>query len=608
MAANNHFRSNLRDTFFNLFEALDIGKASLGHGPYKALDEETAKELLENFDEFAKNQLAKSFVDSDRVPLQFDGRGNVTLPAALTKSIHEVYEAGWDRFALPEALGGTGAPPSLAWAAFELTSGANPALAYYLFGAVIARTIDRLGTPAQKKRFVMPTIEGRWGGTMVLTEPGAGSDVGAGRTKARHVAGDVWEIEGVKHFITNGDFDYPKNIVHLVLARPEGAAAGTKGLSMFIVPKFWVDEEGRLTDQRNGAFVTNVEHKMGIKGSATCEITFGDGVPARGLLVGEVHDGIRQMFHVIEHARMAVGMKSMATVSTAYLNALEYAKERVQGADLLRAADKNAPRVPIIKHPDVKRMLMSLKAHAEGMRALGLFTASIQDQVEILGGHLNAEAQALDRLNDLLLPLVKGYCSDKGWELLGNQALQIFGGAGFCQDYPAEQYARDQKIDSLYEGTTHIQALDLVFRKIARDGGETLQALLARVRATAEGAEGGARLDHERERLKRGLGDVEGMFGAVVQKLGESAYHIGFQGNRILIALAELVIGWLLVRHAGIAAGKLEAATGADKAFYTGKLASARWYVDNVLPGLTLTRKLVEGGTLELMDVPEEAF
>ncbi len=602
-----HYKSNLRDIFFNLFEVLEVGAKVLGKPPFASVDEQTARDSLKAFDEFARTSLDSSFADADRIGLKIDSKGNVTLPDSLKKDLTAYYDGGWDRLGLPEALGGVGAPPTIGWAQFELTSGANPALGYYLFGAVIARVIARLGTEEQRKRFVTPIIEGRWGGTMVLTEPDAGSDVGAGRTKARSVGNGVWELEGTKRYITNGDFDFPENIVHLVLARPEGAGPGTKGLSMFIVPKFWVDENGKVTKERNGVYATALEKKMGIKASATCEMTFGADHPARGFLVGEQHDGIRQMFHVIEHARMAVGMKSMATLSTGYLNALAYTKDRVQGADLLKAADKAAPRVRIITHPDVRRMLMAQKAHAEGLRALALFTASIQDEVEQLGGHGDARSRGLDKLNDLLLPLVKGYSSERAYEMLG-VALQCFGGAGYCQDYPAEQYVRDQKIDSLYEGTTHIQALDLVFRKIARDGGETLQGLLGRVRATLEAKRGGAALAHEYDKLGRGLADLEGLFGAMLQKLGESPYHVGFQGNRILAALAELVIGWLLVRHGEVAHAAAATATGDDKHFYAGKIAAARWYVDNVLPGLTLTRKLVEAGTLELLDVAEEAF
>jgi hypothetical protein len=416
----------------------------------------------------------------------------------------------------------------------------------------------------------------------------------------------TWHLEGVKRFITNGDYDLAENIVHLVLARPEGAGPGTKGLSLFIVPKFWVEEDGAL-GERNGIVCTGVEHKMGIRASATCEMTLGEKMPCRGLLMGEVHDGIRQMFQVIENARMAVGMKSVATVSTAYLNALAYAKERVQGPDLLRAADKTAPRVRIIEHPDVRRMLMHLKAHAEGMRALALFTAHLQDRVEVLGGHGDRRALEEDARNDLLLPLVKGYCSDRGYELLG-MALQVFGGSGYCQDYPMEQYIRDQKIDTLYEGTTHIQALDLFFRKIARDMGATLRGLLAEIAQTAGGNDGGEALDAERKLLSRALDDVQGMFGAIMGKLAESGYHVGLQGNRMLIALAELVVGWLLFRHAALAESKRAQARGADADFYAGKVESCRYWSRHVLPGVTLARKLVEQSTLDLMAVPESVY
>lgn len=602
-----HYKSNLRDIFFNLFEVLEIQKTSLGHGVFGGLDEETARSTLEAYEEFCQKELAPSFTLSDRVPLQFDkASGSVTLPEPLTRAIKTTQEQGWPLLSMPERLGGSSAPATVVWASFEMTVGANAVVAFYLLGTIIARVIDRLGTESQKQRYVKAMLERHWGASMVLTEPDAGSDVGAGRTKARHVEGDVWEIEGVKRFITNGDFDGPENIVHLVLARPEGAGAGTKGLSMFIVPKYWVNEDGSL-GERNGAYCTNIEHKMGLKASATCEMTFGERHPARGLLVGEVHDGIRQMFHVIEHARMAVGAKSMATLSTAYLNALEYAKIRVQGPDLARAADKAAPRVRIIEHPDVRRMLMLQKSFAEGMRALCLYTASVQDAVELGGGHGSVESGELDKLNDLLLPLVKGYCSDKVYELL-SVSLQTYGGSGYCQDYPIEQYIRDQKIDTLYEGTTHIQALDLFFRKVVRDGGSTLRGLMGQIEATLREVDPSGPLGVEHAALSRALGDVQGIYMGMLGKLQESIYHVGLQGNRILFATAEVVIGWLLLKQGIVAAARRETASDRERDFYQGKLAAIRFYARNVLPGVTLTRKLIEQGTLELMDVPEAAF
>jgi len=599
-----HYRPNLRDIFFNLFEVLEIQSSVLGKAPFDSMDEDAARASLEGFLEVLQASWTPAFVPGDREGATFDGKGNVKLPPAYHKALDAYYKGGWNKLELPEHLGGYGAPPSVRWSAFELMAGANPSVCFYVLGNVMATIIDSLGTPAQKARYVKAMTEHHWGATMVLTEPAAGSDVGAGTTRAKHVEGDVWELDGVKRFITNGDFDHPENIVHMVLARPEGAGPGTKGLSMFIVPKYWVEADGSL-GERNGAVVTNVEHKMGIRGSATCELTLGAGSRCRGLLLGEVHDGIAQMFHVIEYARMGVGTKSMATLSTAYLNALDYTRVRKQGADLAKAADKSAPRVEIIRHPDVRRMLMLQKAFAEGLRAIVMWTAHVQDQVELRGGHGSAEARPLDALNDFMLPLIKGYASEKVYELLA-MSLQCFGGSGYCEDYPIEQYIRDQKIDSLYEGTTHIQAQDLFFRKIGRDRGATLQALVGQITATIEGLP--AELSVEKAALQQAVGDVQAIMMTMMGKLGQSVYHVGLQGNRILFALAELVIGWRLAINAKVALGKLPTAAGDDAAFYKGKLAASRFYARQVLPGIAHARKLVEQSDLELMEVSDDCW
>ncbi len=603
-----HYRSNLRDTEFNLFEVLQIDKNTLGHGPFVDFDAETARETLRSYERFCSLELAKSWAQADREGLKFDVEsGSVTLPQCLRDSYNAYYEGGWDLLPLPTSMGGMGAPPSVAWAAFEFGAGANANLQFYFFGSVLSRVIHELCTPAQKARYLPQMNQRRWSGSMVLTEPDAGSDVGAGRTKAKHVGGDVWELEGVKRFITNGDFDVPENLVHLVLARPEGAQAGTKGLSMFVVPKFWVNEDGSL-GERNGVYCTNIEKKMGIKASATCEMTFGEKQPARGLLVGEVHDGIRQMFRVIEHARMSVGIKSMSTLSTAYFHALSYARDRVQGGDMLRIMEKTSPRVKIIQHPDVRRMLLLQKSFAEGMRALIFLAAGVQDEIEIESANGETpRAKELERFNDLLLPMVKGYSSDKTFELLG-VSLQCFGGSGYTQDYPIEQYIRDQKIDTLYEGTTHIQALDMLFRKIARDNGAILQTLFDKIQLTIEHNEGGAALATERATLAQALSDTQGMLGALLGKMGESLYHVGLHGNRVLYALSETVIGWLLVRHAAIALQKRGAAHEADQAFYDGKIASARFFCAEILPLLASSRKIVESSTLETMALEDRVF
>jgi alkylation response protein AidB-like acyl-CoA dehydrogenase len=607
MSSNQHYKSNLRDIQFNLFEFQKVQDFALGKGPYTNMDFETSKDILTNFEAMCRDEFSTSFVESDRVPLKLDSEGNVTLPEGLIKTIDLFYEQQWNLLELPEHLGGYGIPRSVYWASFELIVGANPAACFYLLGNFIPVIIDRLGTESQKKRFIQPSLDGHWGGTMVLTEPSAGSDVGAGRTKATHVENDIYEIEGVKRFITNGDFNGTDNILHLVLARPEGAVAGTKGLSLFVVPKFWVNEDGSL-GERNGAFCTNIEDKMGLKGSATCEMTFGGDVSCRGLLLGDVHEGIRQMFHVIEYARMGVGVKSAATLSTAYLNSLEYAKDRIQGPDLKNMLDKSAPKVAIINHPDVRRNLMQQKAYSEGFRALNIWTATLKDK-SALAAAAGEEKQAkdLDKQNDLLLPLVKGFASEKVFALLSD-ALQVLGGSGYCRDYPHEQYIRDQKIDTLYEGTTHMQALDLIFRKIMRDSGEQLRNIMSGMANTLGSEEGGEALVEERMALGKSMAAVQGMLESMLPKAMESVYHVGLHGNRILFSVGDTFLGWLLIRQAAVALEALPNAVGADVAFYEGKIAAARFFAKERLPEVICNQKVIAGSELNLMELSEEAF
>jgi alkylation response protein AidB-like acyl-CoA dehydrogenase len=313
---------------------------------------------------------------------------------------------------------------------------------------------------------------------MVLTEPDAGSDVGAGRTKAIQQPDGTRHLDGVKRFITNGDTDdLFENNLHLVLARPDGAGPGTNGLSLFIVPRYLFDPETGELGDRNGVYVTGLEHKLGLKASATCELTFGQhGVPAVGWLVNDTHNGIAQMFKVIEYARMMVDTKAIATLSTGYLNALDYAKTRVQGADMTQMTDKNAPRVTIVHHPDVRRALLTQKSYTEGLRALYLYTAAHQDAV--VADCLRCDMA--ERVNDLLLPIVKGVGSERAYQCV-TESLQTLGGSGSLQDYPIEQYIRDAKIDSLYEGTTAIQAQDFFFRKIARDQSRALAHVVSQI-------------------------------------------------------------------------------------------------------------------------------
>ena len=595
-----HYKANLKDIEFNLFEVNRI-QDYLENPAWADIDGDTVKDILTEIERLAREDYSASYVDQDRIPLQLVD-GEVALPESVKASVAAFRDGGWDRLGLPEEMGGTPAPPSLIWAMTEMLTAANTTVQFYAGGGLFARVLFEEGTEEQKE-FAATWADRGWGGTMILTEPDAGSDVGAGTTKAIDMGDGTWHLEGVKRFITSGEHDITENIIHLVLARPEGAGPGTKGLSLFVVPKYLVNDDGSL-GERNGVYATNIEKKMGLKGSTTCEMTFGADQPAVGYLVGGKHDGIRQMFRVIEYARMMIGAKAMGTLSTGYLHALEYAQQRHQGADLTRATDKGAPRVPIISHPDVRRMLMTQKAHAEGLRALVLYTGWVQDQ-----SAMDPENGEWERRNDLLLPLVKGYSSEKAFELL-SMSLQVFGGAGYTQDFPLEQYMRDARIDTIYEGTTGIQAMDLFFRKIARDQGDTLAKLAAEIVEFVKGGQDNDPLAEERELLAEMLDDTQAHLGSMVENLmasvggsAESIYKVGLQTNSLLESMSETVIAWLMLRQAEIAIPKADGSP-----FYEGKAESARWLVRHMAPKVKMRKEAALAEDGRLMDLAVEAF
>ncbi|WP_422647117.1 acyl-CoA dehydrogenase [Actinoalloteichus caeruleus] len=612
-----HYKSNVRDLEFNLFEVFGVQRL-LGTGPFAEADEETSRGVLEELNNLAVGPLADSFAVGDREGTTFDpATHSVTLPEEFKRSFRALWDGEWYRLSLPNEMGGYGIPPSVQWAASELILGANPAVYMYMAGPNFATVLWENGTEEQR-HWAQLMLDRGWGATMVLTEPDAGSDVGAGRTRAIRQEDGSWHLDGVKRFITSGDQDMTENIMHLVLARPEGPGVetkpGTKGLSLFLVPKFLFDSGTGEPGERNGAFVSGVEHKLGLNVSATCELSLGQhGVPAKGWLLGEVHDGIAQMFQVIEYARMMVGTKAIATLSTGYLNALEYAKERVQGADLTQMTDKTAPRVPITRHPDVRRVLMLQKAYTEGLRAVYLYTAHFQDQ--IAHGRATGEDVSLAaRVNDLLLPIVKGVGSERAFEML-TLSLQTLGGSGYLSDYPIEQYLRDAKIDSLYEGTTAIQSMDFFFRKIIRDKGQALAHVATEVQNFLNSEGGNGRLKEERALLAQAMEDFQGMLGSMVGFLTSSQedqrnlYKVGQNNVRLLLSAGDLLIGWMLLRQAEVASTALDGeVTPRDRAFYEGKLAVASFFARNVLPELSARRQVLSATDNSLMDVPEEAF
>jgi alkylation response protein AidB-like acyl-CoA dehydrogenase len=606
-----HYIANVRDLEFNLFDVLELG-AVLGTGRYSDLDEDTVRTILAEAARLAEGPVAESFAAADRNPPVFDpAEHSISVPDELAKTVQAIKEAGWWRLGLAEEIGGMPAPPPLAWAVTEMILCANPSANFFNFGPFMAQALYEEGNE-QQRQWAAIGVERGWGATMVLTEPDAGSDVGAGRTKAIQQADGTWHIEGVKRFISGGDVgETAENIFHLVLARPEGAGPGTKGLSLFYVPKYLFDPETFELGSRNGVFATGLEHKMGIKSSPTCELTFGDGdVPAVGYLVGDVHNGIAQMFTVIEQARMTIGVKGAGTLSTGYLNALAFAKERVQGADLTQMADKTAPRVTIIHHPDVRRSLMTQKAYAEGLRALYMYAAAHQD-ADVAQRVSGADPDMAHRIDDLLLPIVKGVSSERAYEIL-TESLQTLGGSGFLVDYPLEQYIRDSKIDSLYEGTTAIQALDFFFRKIVRDRGQALQFVTAQIGRTIDACD--EALKPQAELVQAALDEVTAMTGALTGYLMSATQHpteiykVGLGSVRYLLAVGDLLIGWRLLVQAGIAHAALADAAASDKHFYQGKIATAAFFAKNMLPRLAAQRRVLESLDDDIMRVSEDVF
>jgi alkylation response protein AidB-like acyl-CoA dehydrogenase len=606
-----HYKANLRDIEFCLFDLLGAEKI-LGTSVFSELDRDTTMGMLDEMKRLTENDLAASFVDGDRIGTDFNkATGDVKLPESFKKSYKAYIDGEWWRIDAPVPIGGTKIPASVRWAIAEMVLGSNPAIHIYASGYAFAHVAFMLGTEEQK-HFAKLMVDRHWGATMQLTEPDAGSDVGAGRTKAVQQPDGTWHITGTKRYITSGDADIYENIMHFTLARREGGGPGTKGLSLFLIPKFMFDHKTGDLGKRNGVYVTSVEHKMGLNVSATCEVNLGEKEPAVGYLLGDVHEGIAQMFKVIEFARMMVGTKAIATLSAGYQQALSYAKERVQGGDMKVMNDKASPRVTIIKHPDVRRSLMVQKSYSEGMRALVLYTASIQDEIELAREAGNADRlKDMEALNDLLLPVVKGFGSEKSWTLLGTESLQTFGGAGFTQDWPLEQYVRDAKIDTLYEGTTAIQGLDFFFRKVVKDGGRALGLLGKEI---ADYAQAGGTHAEEKAALLKAVGDLNGIVGVLVghamasQETPAEIYKVGLNTSRCLMAVGDIITAWLLLRQADIAVEKLKGDAGKDKDFFTGKVASAKFFCLNYLPHITADRKIVEATDSAIMDIPESAF
>ncbi len=473
MAQNiNRYKADLRDFRFLLFEQFGLDDL-LGEAPFEDWDRDNVEMILDEVYKWVTDVLGPINGSGDREGCHFDGT-KVTAPKGYKEAWSSLYEAGWRLLGKQSEQDGQGAPFALVALVDELQSGANPAFNMYPgLTDGVAEVITHFGTDAQKKKYLPSLCGGTWSGTMCLTEPQAGSDVGANKTRATPLGDGMYKIQGTKIFISAGDHDMTENIIHLVLARTEDAPSGTKGLSLFMVPRDKLDGSGS-----NDVSVGSIEHKMGINGSSTCVLNFGENDGCVGELVGtEEQQGIKQMFRMMNFARIGVGIQGLATASAAYLSALEYAKERKQGPSIKAWKDPEAPKVAIINHPDVRRMLIDMKAKVEGIRALAVKLAMHTDRERVLAGKDDAKAAYHKGQVDLLVPLLKAYGSDQAFQVCAT-AIQTFGGAGYLKDHPVEQACRDSKIYSIYEGTNHIQALDLVGRKLGYKGGVNLQAYI----------------------------------------------------------------------------------------------------------------------------------
>ena len=595
-----HYRSDRRDIEFVLFEVLGAGNRWERAGLDMTTGEASA--VLAEIEHWAQNTLAPSFADSGFEPPSLDpATGDVSLPKPASQALRAHLESDWPSMYLPEEVSGQYVPSSLKWAAAEFFIGANPAVAMctHVLPASIG-TLIRRGTPVQRRLGEL-ALERGWTTTMVLTEDDAGSDVGAARTKATEQPDGSWHIEGTKRFITFGDHDASENILHMVLARPSGAGPGTKGLSLFVVPKYLVDSTGSV-GERNGVTVTGLAHKMGLYASPTCEMAFGGEGPAVGWLLGDSHDGIRQMFDIIRHVRMMVGVKSNVALSSAYLTALDFARTRVQGTAIDGSPD--GPKVPIIEHPDVQRSLLAQKSHTEGMRGLILYTATVLEDIEILQRSASPDCdavRALEARHALLLPVVKAYCSETAWRLLGTESLATLGGSGYLREYPIEQYVRDTKVDAIYEGTTAIQGLDLFTRRVLRDGGALLGALLDDIRLDADAAPESLRV--EADLLKSAVNALGDLVALLVGSWSEGESGIrdaAANTTRLLMGVGDVLCGWQLLRATTVAQPLAD-----SDSFYAARVASARWFARQVLPRLTAD---VESARLTCTVVTAETF
>ncbi|MBW2060124.1 MAG: acyl-CoA dehydrogenase [Deltaproteobacteria bacterium] len=602
----NYFDRDDRDAKFLLFEHLEVDKL-LKYDAYKDFTTDDFSMIVDEAIKVCKEVLGPTLQDGDQMDVELKD-GEVTLPESFHECWKVMAENGWIAPGNSPEFGGQGLPQVVNGLVMELFTGANMAMSTYPGLAIGAgRLIENFGTEEDKALFVEKMYTGVWAGTMCLTEPDAGSDNGYLLTKAIPDPDDpsIYKIQGNKCFITDGQHDLTENIIHLTIARIEGAPAGTRGVSLFIVPKIWVNPDGSLGEP-NDVICSNIEHKMGIKGSITAVLNLGENGNCRGILLGEPNTGMRKMFQMMNEARIGTGIQALGIAASAYDVARKYAKERIQGPPF---TDRRAPRVPIIQHEDVRRMLMNLKAGTEAMRAFAGKLFYLLDIAE--NDPDEAIRQGAERQVDLVTPLIKSYCSDFGYNLC-RDAMQVMGGVGYCSEFPVEQYARDCKILSIWEGVNFIQSLDLVGRKLMMENGQVFQDWLKQALAFAKEHQENPDFGIDFELYQRAAQIVGDFVQTYMQQFGEDGNMrlIPLTSTRFLDCFAEVYMGQLMLEQGLVAREKLKEVDpgSSDGVFYRGKIETARFYCRNIMTNVFSRYEPLKVKDTSAIDIPEEAF
>ncbi|MCK7477896.1 MAG: acyl-CoA dehydrogenase [Candidatus Moduliflexus flocculans] len=602
-----------RDLKFQLHEVFNIGETLLGKGRYADHDVDMCNMVLDQAQKFAEVEIAPTYPDEvHRKPIEAVFKdGKVFAPEAYHRLYKLYCEGGWMTTSDSPEVGGQAFPFVIGAACANMFLGANQAFLMYpglTHGA--ARLVEDFFQHPLRDVILEKMFTGVWAGTMCLTEPGAGSDVGILKTTAKKNADGTYSITGTKCFISAGDHDLAENIIHPVLARIEGDPAGTKGISIFIVPKIRINEKGELGEP-NDVQCGNIESKMGIHGNATCTLNFGTDGKCIGYLMGEERDGMKIMFQMMNEERQGVGMMGVSLASAAYLHALDYAKQRIQGTNIIAMAmkDPNAKAVPIIQHPDVRRMLLRQKSITEGIRALTLLCYYCMDREFNAGLEKNEQDKEYwHGMIEMLTPMVKSYCTERGMEVCSD-AVQTYGGYGYCREYPVEQMMRDQKINLIYEGTNGIQAMDLLGRKLGMKKGLYFMNLLGLTQAAVAEAKANDGLKAEAAIVEGALNACAATAMAFAKMMKTTPFVPLIGAADFLNCLSDALVGWLHIWMANAAAKGLAAATSdKDKAFYSGKIQGAKFFINRITGLVPAKLENLKKDEQSAMNISEEAF